>query len=199
MAASCQLNFLEGSFVDFVNPPLIGKSINYLRNARKMSLATLSERSGVSKSMLSQIEQDKTNPTVVTLWKIARALNISVQDLMGSANDSIEVVRFSDLPFIQSPDKLCEIRIDSPVHMADNLELYHFTLMRDGRHFSKPHYPSEEYLTVIDGKVRVTIGKNSVQLSKGDTCRYRGDVDHAVENIHDGPSELYVIVLFTKS
>jgi transcriptional regulator with XRE-family HTH domain len=181
-----------------LNPPLIGKNIQAYRTKMKMSLNTLAKRSGVSKSMLSQIEQDKTNPTVVTVWKIARALNLGVQDLMESANDSIEVVRFNDLPFIYSADKLCEIRIDSPVHMADNLELYHFTLRPKGRHDSKPHDESEEFLTVIDGQVKVSSGDRRVILNKGDSCRYRGNTEHAVENLADGISEVYVIVLFHK-
>jgi len=185
--------------MDSLTPPLIGKNINYERNKNKMSLDTLSKRSGVSKSMLSQIEQDKTNPTIVTVWKIARALNMNVQDLMESSEGCIEVVRFDDLPVILSTDKLCEIRIDSPVHMADNLELYHFILKSGGKHFSKPHYPSEEFLTVIDGKVKVSSGQSCVQLNKGDTCRYRGDTEHAVENMNDGSSEVYVIVLFDKN
>ena len=183
--------------MDQFNPPLLGKNINYHRNMKKMSLDMLSKRSGVSKSMLSQIEQDKTNPTIVTVWKIARALNLNVQDLMESSNDSIELVRFRDLPFIHSADKLCEIRIDSPVHMADNLELYHYTLKPGGKHISKPHYPSEEFLTVIEGKVKVSSGDSHVTLFEGDTCRYRGDSEHSVENIYDGISKVYVIVLFS--
>jgi transcriptional regulator with XRE-family HTH domain len=184
--------------VDQLNPPMIGKNINLHRNRLKISLDTLSKRSGVSKSMLSQIEQDKTNPTIVTVWKIARAIGLTVQDLMEPSTNSIEVTRFNDLPVIHSIDKLCEIRIDSPVHMTDNLELYHFTLMPGGKHVSKPHYPSEEFLTVIDGKVLVQSGDFSVILNKGDTSRYRGDLDHSVENVDQGISQVYVIVLFAK-
>lgn len=184
--------------MDQLNPPLLGKNIYNQRIKNKISLDTLSKRSGVSKSMLSQIEQDKTNPTIVTVWKIARALNITVQELMESSNDNIEVIRFHDLPFIHSADKLCEIRIDSPVHMADNLELYHFTLKPNGKHFSKPHCSSEEFLTVIEGTVKVCSGECCVTLEKGDTCRYKGDTEHSVENINDGYSQVYVIVLFNK-
>lgn len=184
--------------MDPLNPPLIGKNINYHRSRKKMSLDTLSKRSGVSKSMLFQIEQDKTNPTIVTVWKIARALNLNVQELMESSTDNIEVVRFHDLPVIHSADKLCEIRIDSPVHMADYLELYHYTLKPDGKHFSKPHCESEEFLTVINGKVKVCSGTSNVLLNKGDTCRYKGDIEHSVENINNDVSEVYVIVLFNK-
>ena len=42
------------------------------------------ERSGVSKAMLSQIETNKVNPTIATIWKIARGLNIEIQDILDS-------------------------------------------------------------------------------------------------------------------
>lgn len=63
-------------------PPMIGKNIQRIRSARKLTLNVLSERSGVSKAMLSQIESDKVNPTVATVWKIARGLNVELNDLL---------------------------------------------------------------------------------------------------------------------
>ena len=179
-------------------PPLIGKSIQYQRNKKKMSLDTLSKRSGVSKSMLSQIEQDKTNPTVIIVWKIARALNLTVQELMESCpRNNIEVIRFNDAPVIYSDDSLCEIRINSPIHMSDNLELYHYSMKPGGKNTSMPHYAdTEEFLTVIEGKVKVFSGDTSVILCKGDTGRYKADVTHSIENIHDGISEIYLVVCF---
>jgi len=64
------------------NPPMIGKNIQRIRSSRKLTLNVLSERSGVSKAMLSQIESDKVNPTVATVWKIARGLNVELNDLL---------------------------------------------------------------------------------------------------------------------
>lgn len=180
------------------HPPLIGKSIQYQRKKMKMSMDTLSKRSGVSKSMLSQIEQDKTNPTVAIVWKIARALNISIQELMESfPRNNIEVIRFNDAPVIFSDDNLCEIRINSPVHMSDNLELYHFIMKPGGKNISKPHYAdSEEFLTVIKGIVNIHLNDTSVVLYQGDTGRYKADVEHIIENINDDISEIYLVVFF---
>jgi transcriptional regulator with XRE-family HTH domain len=87
----------------FGQPPKVGKNIMNQRRSRGMSLDELAKRSGVSKSMLSQIEQEKTNPTVITVWKIARSLDLSVQEIMETGNDSlIEVTRCNDSPLIYS-------------------------------------------------------------------------------------------------
>ncbi len=52
-------------------PPQIGSNIQRIRKEQGLTLEVLAERSGVSKAMLSQIESDKVNPTVLTIWKIA--------------------------------------------------------------------------------------------------------------------------------
>ena len=57
----------------------IGKNIMHYRKKKGISLDELARRSGVSKSMLSQIEQEKTNPTVITVWKISRALDTTIE------------------------------------------------------------------------------------------------------------------------
>lgn len=60
---------------------MIGEKLKELRNLNNISLRSLSEKSGISKSTLSDIENNKTNPTTNTLKKIAAAFNIDVEDL----------------------------------------------------------------------------------------------------------------------
>ena len=60
----------------------ISKNLAKLRLQNRLSLDKLSERSGVSKAMLSQIERGESNPTVNTLWKIATGLRVSFYDLL---------------------------------------------------------------------------------------------------------------------
>lgn len=181
-------------------PPQIGKNIMVLRKQKSMSLDELSKRSGVSKSMLSQIEQDKTNPTVITAWKIALALDSSVQELMESGVRSIiEVIRCDDAPVISSDDDLCKIKINSPIHMTDNLELYQIFLKPGSKNSSMPHFPNaEEFLTVIKGSVKVTSNGSSTLLGKGDTARYKADVEHSIENVGSDEAEGYLVVWFPR-
>lgn len=181
-------------------PPPIGRNIMNYRKQKNMSMDELSKRSGVSKSMLSQIEQEKTNPTVITAWKIARALDLSVQELMESGSSNIiEVIRSNDAPVIFSEDKSCIIRINTPIHMTDNLELYHMTFKPEGSNCSKPHFPkAEEFITVISGKLKIEAGGYSTILNAGDTARYKADIDHSIENITNEIAEAYLVVWFPR-
>jgi len=186
--------------MDLYQPPQIGKNIMMYRKAKNISLDELAKRSGVSKSMLSQIEQEKTNPTVITVWKIARSLDVSIEDLLESGGDSqVEVLRCNDAPVIYSEDKSCIIRINSPIHMTDNLELYHMTFKPHGKNSSMPHFPNvEEFLTVISGRLKVTAGSHTAILNEGDTARYKADREHCIENLDDTESTAYLVVWFPK-
>lgn len=186
--------------MDMHQPPDIGFNIMNIRRQKNMSMDVLSKRSGVSKSMLSQIEQEKTNPTVITVWKIARALDVSVEELLHTSGDyQIEVLRREDAPVIYSDDHNCIIRVNSPIHMADNLELYHMTFKPRGKLSSLPHFPrSEEFLTVISGQIKVTSGNYSSILNEGDTGRYRADINHSIENLKDSDSTIHLTVWVPK-
>ena len=63
-------------------PPQIGTNIQRIRKEQELTLEALAERSGVSKAMLSQIESDKVNPTVLTIYKIARGLEVELDAIL---------------------------------------------------------------------------------------------------------------------
>lgn len=181
-----------------MQPPSVGKNILYYRKKRNMTIDELSKRSGVSKSMLSQVEQEKTNPTVITVWKIARSLDVNINQLLKTGGEpAIEIMRKEDMPIIYSQDRKCLIRINSPVHMADNLELYQLIFKPGGVNESEPHFAgTQEFLTVFLGKLKVTVGNNSKILNEGDSSRYNADAEHIIENISDGESQAYLVVWF---
>ena len=52
------------------SPPEVGATLQKLRLARGLTLDDLSRAAGVSKSMLSQIEREKTNPTIAVAWRL---------------------------------------------------------------------------------------------------------------------------------
>src|SRR5215831_19201985 len=62
--------------------PAVGPNLRRLRTRRGLSLEKLSQRSGVSRAMLSQIELGQSAPTINVLWKIARALDVTFATLI---------------------------------------------------------------------------------------------------------------------
>ena len=184
------------------NPPMIGKNIQRLRTSRKLTLNVLSERSGVSKAMLSQIESDKVNPTVATVWKIARGLNVELHDLLDTDTQPKRVFNLNpageENPKMETQDNGVLIRILSPLSMVEDLEMYLLTFEPKSTLDSEPHYVgTQEYLTVVKGSVRVKAGDNVAEIKKGDFLMYHCDIEHSITNVSSQPAVVHMVVRFT--
>jgi XRE family transcriptional regulator, regulator of sulfur utilization len=181
-----------------VAPPSVGAALAALRQAEGLSLDALARQSGVSKSMLSQIERDKTNPTVAVVWRLAQALGVEVAELLGGATRGaqhpINLVPKSQTPSMRTPDEKCELRILGPVELAGRFEWYEITLQAGGALRSEAHPPgSREHLTVLRGLLSVTSGDRTLQVAAEETARYAADVPHAISN--DGKSQAVALLV----
>ncbi|MCU1489127.1 MAG: transcriptional regulator, family [Acidimicrobiaceae bacterium] len=174
----------------------VGRRLRALRRERGWSLSELSERCGVSRSMLSQVEREEANPTLVVAFRIAAALGVSLDELAATElpGTPISVIRRSDPRLVFRDDDDCRIRTLSALELEKDVELYE-VLLRPGRSLaSSAHYRgTREFLTVQSGAVRVTAAGGTVDLAAGDSAHYRADVAHVLEN--RGPSEALVLLV----
>lgn len=182
--------------------PQIGPVLQRRRKASGLTLEQLAERSGVSKSMLSQIERGQANPTFAVLWGLTQALGIDLTDLVEGAKsdaeaETIEIVSPHAVPEMTSPDGLCRLRIYSPPHMAGVTEWYELTIAPSGILDSAPHSPGAyEHLTVLEGSLTVTSGAARQKAETGDTARYPADIAHSIANSTDRPARALLVVVF---
>ena len=183
-------------------PPQVGKNIAKFRNSKNLTLNILSERSGVSKAMLSQIESNKVNPTIATVWKISRGLGVELQELIDV--DSQPKRTFSVNPSekegasIEATENGAKIKILSPIDMVEDMEMYLLTLEPHTSLRSDPHYEgTQEFLTIIKGGVRVVAGDNEADLKKGDFIIYHCDVEHTIFNNTNQSAIVHMVVRYT--
>lgn len=185
-----------------VQPPLIGRNIQRIRKEQGLTLDVLSEKSGVSKAMLSQIESEKVNPTVATVWKISQGLNVEINGLLEGGDEArrkFHVVRKHDITSLETDEDGLHMKVLSPINMVEDLEMYLLTFEKGGSLDSAPHFPkTEEYVTVIDGHVQIKAGDNTTDLQTGDFASYHCDIEHSIENLSDGPSTVHLVVRFNK-
>ncbi len=178
----------------------LGKRVKKLRGDRGWSLEELATASGVSRSMLSEIEREKANPTLTVTFRIARAFGLTLQELIESAEASaskIQVIRASDRAQVYRSDKQCEIRTLSPINLEKDVEFYEMTLRPGGTLRSQPHFEgTREFLTVEEGSVRIESDQNSEELAKGDSGTYRADVPHAIVNTGKGDALVFLVVIY---
>lgn len=160
----------------------LAASLREARKARGLSLDAVAKLSGVSRSMVSQIERGESSPTVATLWNLTQALQVDFAGLLeGKPDPGIEVVRASAAPVIAGRGQGLTIRILSAADAVGEHEVYDLRFSAGGRLDSEPHSPGcREHLTVIDGQVRVWSGDDEQMLGPGDTARYPADRAHAI-------------------
>ena len=180
-------------------PPRVGAALAALRQDRGLSLDELSRLAGVSKSMLSQIERHRANPTVAVVWRLATALGVAVGDLLGDARPAaplLATVAAHATPTLTSPDGKCELRILGPIELAGQFEWYTLTVQPGGTLASQPHEPgSREHLSVQAGSLEVQAGSETARLRHGETARYAVDVPHSIHNRGRSVAQALLVVL----
>ena len=173
--------------------------VKNLRRERNWTLEQLSTASGVSRSMLSQIERGNANPTLAVAFRIAQAFELSLSDLveMPDARPRIDVVRADDNSSIFRDDAECRIRTLSPLHLEKDVEFYELRLHVGGVLESAPHFlGTREFLTIEQGAVRVTSGEEVTELRQGDSAHYPADVPHRIENISAEESIAFLVDIY---
>lgn len=176
-----------------------GERVKGLRTARGWSLERLAAASGVSRSMLSQIERDEANPTLAVTQRIAQAFGLPLGELvqMPEAATSVAVIRASDPTYHYRSDRDCRIRTLSPLKLEKDVEFYEVRLQAGGALRSAPHFAgTREFLTVQKGTVRVRSGNHEEVLGLGDSANYPADVPHAIENLGKGEALVFLVDIY---
>lgn len=184
------------------SPPDVGRRIKALRAQENLTLDGLAKMSGVSKSMLSQIERGLTNPTLGTLWSLTQSLGIEIAALLDDPDAEtnpgarIDIVKSHHTPEIQSADGLCALRILGPVDLVSKTEWYDMQLASGGILESEGHASgTREHLTVLEGTLGIRVGGKEQLIEVGDTARYDADVPHDIENKGQSPARALMMVL----
>ena len=161
-----------------------GRAVKQRREAAGFSLRMLATRSGISPSMISDIERGTKSPTVTTIVRLADALGVSAAALidggMGPA-PRIRVLRRGEGAGGENPARSDSLVPAAPGSRIDFMryQIPPSTILGP----SAAHAPGTvEHMHVAIGTVRVTVGDEVAELSAGDSCSCRTDAPHGVEN-----------------
>ncbi len=177
----------------------IGRRVRTCRKRAGLSLESLARASGVSKAMLSQIEQSKANPTVVVMYKIAQGLGMDLGELMGldRPRRRFEVIRADDAGQVFVSNEQVTVRTLSPLSMEKDVEFYEIRLGPDGTLDSAAHFQNtEEYLSVARGRIVLESAGETVTLRRGDSAHYSADVAHRIANAGRSAAQVYLVVKY---
>lgn len=160
----------------------MGRNIKNIREQKKITLDAAAKLTGVSRSMLIQIEKGEVNPTISILWKIANGYKVSFTSLLKYDNASLVIRSEEVVPLIENDEKYINYPA-FPFQEDKQFETYRIEIKEGGYLQAQPHLDgAEEYITVFDGEVEITADAETFQLKRGDSLRFKADVPHSYKN-----------------
>jgi transcriptional regulator with XRE-family HTH domain len=161
--------------------PLPG-NLRRLRARRGLTLGALAEESGIAKATLSNLERGIGNPTLETLFALARGLGFPLGDLLADEDvASLTLVRRDDTPVI-SGDAV-DLRLLTRFAGGPSVtEIYDFTARQGKRQISLGH-PGVENICVKQGVLRTGSVSAPVELQIGDFVSFAAQTEHFYEAV----------------
>jgi transcriptional regulator with XRE-family HTH domain len=180
----------------------LGNTIRELRQKHGLTIAEVADRVGISRGMLSKIENAQTATSLETIAKLANALGVSLSSLFRNYNmpdggaqlvkngRGMEVVRrgtkcghtYHLLAYDQGPTKVFEPFL---ITMDDASEV-----------FPTFEHPGVEFIYMLEGKLEYRHGKTTYLLEPGDSLTFRGEIPHGPEKLIELPIRFLAIIYY---
>ncbi len=176
---------------------LLAGNLRKIREDRNLSLGQLADLSGVSKSMLGQIERGEANPSIGTIWKIANGLRVSFTSLLNEENQAVRIIRKETTHEVAQEDGLFRLFSYVPFDPKHKFELYTVELEAGCVHVSDAHVSGvEEYLILNEGTIEVDLGDQKHVLRQGDAIQFLADMEHTYRNIGTAFASAVVVLYY---
>lgn len=175
--------------------PLLGSNLQKWRTRRQMSVSALARAAEISKSTISELERGLGNPSLDTLWAIAKTLNVPLGALFVDARSSEEpeVRRYADAPTLAESEEGHVAKLLAGWPANGEIEIAVVTLAVDARRESQGNAPGViERAVCVEDRVEVGSRDRSALLGIGDVITFRADQQHFYQAV-GGPGRLVVV------
>ncbi|WP_125154147.1 helix-turn-helix domain-containing protein [Clostridium rectalis] len=162
---------------------IIAENLKILRNERNLSLGNLSKLSGISKVMLSQIEKGETNPTINTIWKIAKGLKVPYTSLLDEKENNTHVIRKSEIKTQYNEEGHYRVYCYYTSTAFRNFEFFQIEIDEGFSYKSIGHSKkSQEYIMVLEGELTLKISNGIHKLMPNDSVSFLAEGEHTYVN-----------------
>ncbi|GAX88336.1 conserved hypothetical protein [Lebetimonas natsushimae] len=157
----------------------LGEKIKFLRENKGLNLSELAKKAGIAKSTLFKIEENKTNPTIKTIWAIAEILGVPFGELVGEGEIKEEGVSVT------------------LIEKNEEFESYKMNLKKNASYIAKPHFAGvKEKIFVLKGNVTVGRVDNPKEMNQGEVFEFDADTFHLYAAKNN--STLIVTIYYSK-
>jgi transcriptional regulator with XRE-family HTH domain len=175
----------------------LARNLKRWRTERGYTLDALAARAGVSRGMIIQIEQARTNPSVGTTVKIADALGISITTLLDyEQGPEVRMVAPGEAVRMWSTDAGSFTALLVGAEAPGPVELWDWRLMPGEGSESDPHPPgTAELLHVRAGELTLIVDGEEHSVPAGASATFEAKVPHAYRNDGDAVVEMTMCVI----
>lgn len=163
----------------------IGNRVRTLRKQKGLSILQLSKMAEVSTGMISQIERDMVVPTVVSIWRIAKALDTNINYFFDddSAQEEDFIIRRGEHREILTNKGNSSYKVLTPSKKESLIEVILVTL-KGGQECDHQcvHHEGEECGYVLSGVLTVQLNGNQWELYPGDSITFKSSMPHRYIN-----------------
>jgi transcriptional regulator with XRE-family HTH domain len=187
--------FLE-ELMDQLNQ-IMANNLKQIRENKKLSLDNLATLTGVSKSMLGQIERGESNPTISTVWKIANGLKISFTSLIKEPEINHVLVTKADVePMIEDHGKF-RLYPMFPFREDQRFEVYMLEMDKGAYLEGLTHGDdSYEVITVFKGELTMRVGEEEIIIEEGSGMKIKTNQNHIYHNTYKGMTEVNLVIYY---
>ena len=174
---------------------IVANNLKRLREERKLSLDKVAEMTGVSKSMLGQIERGESNPTITTIWKIANGLKVSFSALITTTQSATALIGKNDIqPLVEDNGKYRAYPF-FPYEDGRSFEMFTIEIEKGGYLSADAHgNGTEEFVTVFEGELTIYVNNEEYTVISGDSIRFRADRPHAYHNSGNAMTRMSMVI-----
>ncbi len=161
----------------------IATNLKRIRKSKNMSLDALAEKTGVSKSMLGQIERGESNPTVATIAKIVDGIRISFEELLYPKQESVLIIDNDKLPILRAKEGAYQVRSIFPYDRRRNFEAYEMKIEPgEGCACFLKGEGNSEYILVVQGVLTLETTEGTYEIAANHAVKLDAAKEHSYHN-----------------
>ena len=175
----------------------VAAHIKAARTKRGHTLDRLAAETGLDKGYLSRVERGHKSPSIATVLKISRALDVSVAQLLGEVldDDAIQVTRADERVGLTVSKRQSKSDFEGLTRVIGRHGLEAFIMYPSGEFSAdgKVDHHGEELLFVLEGRSEVRFADRTITLDTGDCVQFAGHLEHEVRRVSAKASALIAV------
>jgi transcriptional regulator with XRE-family HTH domain len=175
----------------------LGERIRRKRESLHLKLNDVANRVGISSSALSQIENAKAFPSILTLKTIADCIHSTVGELIGE-NETLSkqpLIKDAEKKFVKKNESGTKLYLISHHDPLKQMETYlvEFVSGSDSKDIMTSH-PGQEFCYVIEGKLEMVLEGKPYLLEMDDSFYFNSNIFHTAKNKYNGTTRVIWVV-----